>query len=161
MSRSLTRGSVTAKRSRHSRPMRNPEFYVSGQRPILQKHAMFMWTVVRRRHHSWKYYGRFRDNVWSLLQLIFARTHLHLPYPRTFFYWKSCGNIVLFMYHILIDPHPGTSPKHRTARMRWQMVPISRMHSPQWGIKHRWSWDCKSNFIPQFTGDVIINPYWD
>ena len=41
------------------------------------------------------------------------------------------------MYHILIGPHPGPTPKQRIVRMKWQMIPISQMHSPQWGIKHR------------------------
>ena len=51
MSGSLTRGG-RGKRSRHSRRMRNPQFYVSGKRPIVQFSAAKNCSISKFRMSS-------------------------------------------------------------------------------------------------------------
>ena len=59
MSGSLTRG-WQGKRSRHSRRMRNPQFYVSGKRPVqshLQAQAWFCWSFDSSNEHEHVFTG--------------------------------------------------------------------------------------------------------
>ena len=120
MSESLTRGG-RKKRFRHSRRMRNPQFYVTGKRPMLILFGLSLWRVLSRTNScicegtsrllgavivSIFGFSNYKEHIYICVSVDHKMGHVFTQ-SRWLLHWVSNphGHQTWFIYHVNIPMH--------------------------------------------------------